>query len=291
MIIRDQSDSRTRLPILIAAWLLIIAATVIISSGLYGTAQAQAERGAIPSLALASSEPGQLVVIWETPEQAPTDYRVRWAPTTGGFMSYKDANEVERGNLYPAGDVNTLTLNNLTPGEEYKVHIRSRYYDGEHSDSRWSGPWTEKVTQRVKDHPPTAPTGLTESQVSHDSLTLTWDDPQDTSITGYRILRGAEVGNLSSIEADTGSNNTEYTDATVEPETIYHYAILALSQDGDGAESSTVSVTTPAEPRGRTGRGRTGRAGREQPVQEEPVEETRRQRPPASPRPGPTTTA
>ena len=268
MIIRDQSDSRTRLPILIAAWLLIIAATVIISSGLYGTAQAQAERGAIPSLALASSEPGQLVVIWETPEQAPTDYRVRWAPTTGGFMSYKDANEVERGNLYPAGDVNTLTLNNLTPGEEYKVHIRSRYYDGEHSDSRWSGPWTEKVTQRVKDHPPTAPTGLTESQVSHDSLTLTWDDPQDTSITGYRILRGAEVGNLSSIEADTGSNNTEYTDATVKPETIYHYAILALSQDGDGAESSTVSVTTPAEP---------------QPEEPQPAEQPVQNDPPAAP--------
>ena len=261
MIIRDQSDSRTRLPILIAAWLLIIAATVIISSGLYGTAQAQAERGAIPSLALASSEPGQLVVIWETPEQAPTDYRVRWAPTTGGFMSYKDANEVERGNLYPDGDVNTLTLNNLTPGEEYKVHIRSRYYDGEHSDSRWSGPWTEKVTQRVKDHPPTAPTGLTESQVSHDSLTLTWDDPQDTSITGYRILRGAEVGNLSSIEADTGSNNTEYTDATVEPETTYHYAVLAMSQDGDGAQSPAISITTPAEP------------VEEEPVEEEPVEE------------------
>ena len=187
-------------------------------------------------------------------------------PHHWGFMSYKDANEVERGNLYPAGDVNTLTLNNLTPGEEYKVHIRSRYYDGEHSDSRWSGPWTEVVTQRVKDHPPAAPTGLTESQVSHDSLTLTWDDPQDTSITGYRILRGADANSLTAIEEDTGSAGTEYTDTTVEPETIYHYAILAMSQDGDGAQSSVVSVTTPAEPVEEE-------PIEEEPVQEEPVEE------------------
>ena len=162
-------------------------------------------------------------------------------------MSYKDANEAERGNLYPAGDVNTLTLNNLTPGEEYKVHIRSRYYDGEHSDSRWSGPWTEVATQRVKDHPPAAPTGLTESQVSHNSLTLSWDDPQNANITGYRVMRGTDGNSLSTIEDNTQSDSTSFTDSTVEPETIYHYAILALSQDGDGAESSTIGITTPAE--------------------------------------------
>ena len=53
------SGSRTRLPILMAAWLFIIAATITMSSGLPGVVQAQAERGAIPSLNLASSEPGQ----------------------------------------------------------------------------------------------------------------------------------------------------------------------------------------------------------------------------------------
>ena len=58
MTTQHPSASRTRLPILIAAWLFIIAATVTMSSGLPGTAQAQAERGAIPSLNLASSEPG-----------------------------------------------------------------------------------------------------------------------------------------------------------------------------------------------------------------------------------------
>lgn len=35
---------------------------------------------------------------------------------------------------------------------------------------------------------PAKPTGLT-GTVTHDSVTLTWDDPEDGSITGYQILR------------------------------------------------------------------------------------------------------
>ena len=53
MTTQHPSASRTRLPILMAAWLFIIAATITMSSGLPGTAQAQAERGTIPSLNLA----------------------------------------------------------------------------------------------------------------------------------------------------------------------------------------------------------------------------------------------
>ena len=79
-------------------------------------------------------------------------------------------------------------------------------------------------------------------------MTISWTDPQDTSITGYRILRGTEAGGLSAIAQDTGSAGTEYTDSTVAAETTYHYAVLALSQDGDGAQSATISATTPAEP-------------------------------------------
>ena len=204
--------------------------------------------GAIPSLNLASSEPGQLVITWETPEPAPTDYRLSWAQASLGFLSYKDANETQRANVYPAGDDTTLTLNNLTPGQDYKVLLRARYYDGEHSASRWSGPWAPTAATRVMDGPPAAPTGLTVSQVAHDSLTLAWDDPQDARITGHRVLRGTDADSLSTIEADSGGASTEYTDATVAAGTTYFYAVLALSADGDGAQSGTVNATTPAAP-------------------------------------------
>ena len=249
MTTQHPSASRTRLPILMAAWLFIIAATVTMSSGLPGVVQAQAERGAIPSLTLHSSEPGQLVITWETPDPAPTDYRVRWAPTNENFLSYRDDNEAQRGNLYPLGGVTTLTLDNLTPGDSYKVQMRSRYYNADRSVRESSGPWTNTPTQRVKDHPPAAPTGLIAARIGHSVLTLTWDDPQDDTITGYRILRGTEADNLAVINSDTASNATEYEDDTVAPETAYHYAVLARSANGEGTQSDIISATTPAAPK------------------------------------------
>ena len=99
------------------------------------------------------------------------------------------------------------------------------------------------------DDPPAAPSGITAGQVAHDSVTLTWTAPSSGStVAGYRVLRGTDANSLSTIAQDTGNTGTEYTDTTVAAETTYHYAVLALSQDGDGAQSTTVSATTPAAP-------------------------------------------
>ena len=217
-----------------------------IGSGMAGSAQAQDASNAIPSITLDSPGPGQLTITWQAPERAPTDYRLMWANTNLGFPSYKNPNEAERANEYPLGDVTTLTLSNLTPGDSYKVKIRSRYYNADRTVRESSGPWTNVITRRVMNHPPAAPTGLAASEVSHDNLTLTWDDPQDANITGYRVMRGPDGNSLATL-ADTQSDSTSFTDSTVEPGTTYHYGVLALSQDGNGTQS-TASVTTPAEP-------------------------------------------
>ena len=143
----------------------------------------------------------------------------------------------------------TLTLDNLTPGDSYKVQMRSRYYNADRSVRESSGPWTNTPTQRVKNNPPAAPTGLIAARIGHSVLTLTWDDPQDDTITGYRILRGTEADNLAVINSDTASNATEYEDDTVAPETAYHYAVLARSANGEGTQSDIISATTPAAPK------------------------------------------
>ena len=96
--------------------------------------------------------------------------------------------------------------------------------------------------------PPAAPTGLAVARVGHSVLTLTWDHPQDERITGYGILRGSSADSLSTITADTGSASTEYADDTVAAETTYFYAVLALSPDGDGPQSSAITATTTAGP-------------------------------------------
>ena len=212
-------------------------------------AMAQTQHDAIPFVSLASDAPGQLTVTWEAPELAPTDYRIRWANSSQNWLSYRDDNEAERGNEYSLVDVTTLTLDNLTPGDTYKVQMRSRYYNVDRSVHESSGPWTEVITQKVKNHPPAAPTGLTASQVTSDSVTVTWTDPQDARITGYRILRGSDAESLAAIEPDTGGSSTSYTDSTVEPETIYRYAVIALNTSGAGESSGTISATTTAAPK------------------------------------------
>ena len=100
--------------------------------------------------------------------------------------------------------------------------------------------------------PPAMPTGLSPS-VSHDAVTLTWDDPQDDSITGYVILRRDRaihaVGTFVTIAGDTGSADTAYTDDTVEPDREYVYRIKAINEHGEVSEMSDwVRGFTPAAP-------------------------------------------
>ena len=106
--------------------------------------------------------------------------------------------------------------------------------------------------------PPAKPTGLTASPVSHDSVTLTWDDPGDDSITGYQVLRrsrdgstygdGRGVGGFVSIVDDTGSATTTYADTSVSPRTKYIYRVKARNRQGLSEVSSYANAETPGIP-------------------------------------------
>ena len=227
---------------LVAALLAVITALTLVST------TAQAQSGAVPNLQLSSANPGVLTISWTRPDPVPSDYRVIWARHDLGFLSYKNSNEANRGNEYPRGSERSITLPGLTKGATFKVRARARYTSGGDNNGAWSGPWTDTATARVKDDPPAAPTGLTASGVAHDSVTISWAAPGQGSVTGYRILRGTDSNSLSAIVQNTDSTATEYTDSTVAAETTYHYAVLALSAEGDGAQSAAVSATTPAAP-------------------------------------------
>ena len=226
-----------------AALLAVATALILISTA----TQAQASNGAVPNLQISSASPGVLTISWDAPDPAPSDYRVIWAEQSLDFLSYSRPNEANRGNEYPSGDETSITLTGLTKGKTFKVQARARYTSGGDNDGAWSGPWTDTATVRVKDDPPAAPNGLTTSGVAHDSVTISWAAPSQGTVTSYRVMRGTETGSLSTIEEDTGNIDVEYTDSTVAAETTYYYAVLALSADGDGAQSATVSATTPAE--------------------------------------------
>ena len=201
----------------------------------------------VTSLALSSDTAGQLAITWTQPSEQPTDYRISWAPADEDYLSYSKENTSRSGNSYPDGSATSLTLTGLPGGVNYKLIMRARYHD-EQTNEHSSGPWTGEVTQRVKNNPPEAPTGLSASEVSHSGVTLSWTAPDHSSITGYRVLRGADADSLTVIVDDTGAIDTEHLDTGVEAETSYVYAVIALSPDGSSPRSATVSATTPAPP-------------------------------------------
>ena len=233
---------------IIAITTLAVLATVIATLAL-GSSTAQAQnQGAIPNLQLSSTNPGELTIEWDTTDPVPTDYRLRWAEENLDFLSHSAPNEANRGSEYPHSQDTSITLTELTKGSTFKIQIRTRYNSGGENDGPWSGPWTEELTQRVNDDPPAAPTRLSTSQVTHDSVTLSWITPSSSAITGYSVLRGADVNSLTAIVADTGSTSTQYTDQNVLAETTYVYAVQALSPDGDSAQSQTATAITSAAP-------------------------------------------
>ena len=97
---------------------------------------------------------------------------------------------------------------------------------------------------------PAAPQGLTAGSVTHESVTLSWDDPDDDSITGYQVLRRvrADGTDFAVIEDDTGKADTEFTDATVEPDTDYAYRVKARNSAGLSPASSDANADVPAAP-------------------------------------------
>ncbi|MFI5976099.1 glycoside hydrolase family 6 protein [Streptomyces sp. NPDC051452] len=87
---------------------------------------------------------------------------------------------------------------------------------------------------------PTAPTGLTVTSTTSDSVSLTWGAATDnTAVTGYDIYRnGSKAGSVT---------GTSYTDKALSAATTYQYTVKAKDAAGNvSAASAAVSATTKA---------------------------------------------
>ena len=97
--------------------------------------------------------------------------------------------------------------------------------------------------------PPPPPQNLTASS-TQDSVTLTWEAPGDSTVTGYQVLRKRfGEADLAVHVEDTGSSDTSYTDTTdLEPDTTYVYRVRAINAAGIGQSTNDVRVTTRSSP-------------------------------------------
>ena len=225
-----------------AAAMLLVAAALLV---LRLPAEAQTNDRAVGGVTLTSPNPGELVITWDAPGDAPDDYRLTWKKSDGKWPSYKNGNTVDGGNAFPTGTSHTVT--GLEEGTAYQARVRARYFD-DNGKVEQSGPWSATEEIAVAQTPlPAKPTGLN-TAASHDSVLLSWTDPGDDTITGYQVLRGEDADNLAVLTDDTGSTSTSYTDDTVEAVTTYVYAVRARNARGLGLQSDTVTVTTSAAP-------------------------------------------
>ena len=106
----------------------------------------------------------------------------------------------------------------------------------------------EQVTE-----PPATPTGLA-AVAMNAQVVLTWNDPGDDSITGYRILRrvrmlrGGIFSTWNTLVGDTGSADTTYTDDSVGAHLRYAYRIKAINErglSGVSTRSAWVRINAP----------------------------------------------
>ena len=147
----------------------------------------------------------------------------------------------------------TYILVDADTGKSIKIRV-SFTDDGSNEESLTSTA-TDAVAAAEPTEPPTQPTGLS-GEASHDAITLTWDDPDDDTITGYVILRrnrdtDAE-GAFTELVADTETAATTYTDHSVEAETPYTYRIKAINGAGPSERSRWFHIDTPAAPSSET---------------------------------------
>ena len=182
------------------------------------------------------------MITWTAPEaDTADDYHVTWTRSDQNWPSWRD----EDRNAYPIAT--TLTINGLDEGVEYMARVRARM--DQNTSSPWSGPWSQ-ATQTVSAPPAGAaatPTGLVVA-LDYGVPVLSWNDPADDSITGYRIRRGSHANDLPVLVNDTGSPANTYTDDTAQAGHAYVYAVQAVNDAGASGYSGTASVTPPAGP-------------------------------------------
>ena len=121
---------------LMAALALLIVGSALLLL-LNQPAEAQQDDKATSNLGLSSTNPGELVITWDAPSNAPDDYRVTWKKSTAKWPSYKNENTVQGGNAFPTGTSHTVT--GLEEGTSYSAKVRARYHDG-NGNVEQSGP-------------------------------------------------------------------------------------------------------------------------------------------------------
>ena len=96
---------------------------------------------------------------------------------------------------------------------------------------------------------PAAPTGLAAAPLDAQAA-LTWNDPSDSTITGYSVRHSTSLpvsGTWTTI-ASSGATTTSHTVASLTNGTRYYFQIRATNANGNSADSNTATIQLAALP-------------------------------------------
>ena len=142
----------------------------------------------------------------------------------------------------------THTLVDADEGKTIKVQVS--FADDADNEETLTSAATAEVAAGAPTDPPAAPRNLRGAANADGTVTLSWDAPDDDTVTGYQILRRRPTEGENTLLVhvnDTGSTATEYTDRNVTPDVRHAYRVKAINAVGLGKQSNYVAVT-PAQP-------------------------------------------
>ena len=145
----------------------------------------------------------------------------------------------------------THTLVDADEGKTIKVKVT--FTDDARNEETLTSTATDEVAAGAPTDPPAAPRNLRGAANADGTVTLSWDAPDDDTVTGYQILRRRPTEGENTLLVhvnDTGSTATEYTDHDVTPDVRHAYRVKAINAVGLSRRSNYVRVTPtqPAEP-------------------------------------------
>ena len=172
-----------------------------------------------------------------------SEAKLKWTDNSDNEQIFILERKAEGGTYTVVGTIayNTMetTSTGLMPDTKYYFKIRAR---NEYGYSNYSN--ETSVTTPSETATPDAPTGLTATATSCNSVTITWTD-NAINETNFVVERKLEGESYTVIEGAIPANTNSYIDSTVEEGKRYYYKIKASNANGDSGYSNEVSLTTP----------------------------------------------
>ncbi|MCD6167692.1 MAG: fibronectin type III domain-containing protein, partial [Caldisericia bacterium] len=174
---------------------------------------------------------------------SPTEVSLSWTDNSDNEDGFKIERKQEGGTFSVIAtlppNTTTYTDTGLTPDTTYTYRVRA-YNSFGYSDYSNEAEVTTPSLITI----PEAPTNLTVSDITSESVSLSWTDNSDNE-EGFKLYRRekeeADFSLLITLPADT----TTYTDDSVEPEKTYYYKVLAFNSAGDSDFSNVVTALIP----------------------------------------------